>query len=112
MTTRRDTLELRGVTPRDAFNPEIGIKLAIERAAQTMHAPFIPGYDEAYFYVGNDDIKIGVNHHENRDVFNIALGNCFKTFEQADANKDAITKRMERATELLRKCRDDNAEDS
>ncbi len=98
--------------PGDAFNPEIGIKLAIERAAQAMHAPFVPGYDEAYFYVDNDDIKIGVNHHENRDVFNIALGNCFKTFEQADANKDAITKRMERATELLRKCRDDNAEDS
>lgn len=29
-----------------------------------------------------------------------------------NANKDAITKRMERATELLRKCRDDNAENS
>lgn len=29
-----------------------------------------------------------------------------------NANKDAIMKRMERATELLRKCRDDNAEDS
>lgn len=98
--------------PRDAFNPEIGIKLAIERAAQMMHEPFIPGYDEAYFYVDNDDIKVGVNHHENRDAFNISLGNCFKTFEQADAHKDAITKRMERAIELLRKCRDDNAEDS
>lgn len=98
--------------PSDAFNPEIGIKLAIERAAQAMNAPFIPEDGEAYYYVGNDAIHIGVNHHENKDVFNIALGNCFKTFEQADANKEAIMKRIKRATELLRKCRDDNAEDS
>lgn len=91
--------------PDDAFNPEIGIKLAIERAAQAMHAPFVPGYDEAYFYVGNDDIKVGVNHHENRDVFNISLGNCFKTFEQADAHKDVIRKRIAKAAKLLEKLR-------
>ena len=94
--------------PDDAFNPEIGIKLAIERAAQAMHAPFVPGYDEAYFYVGNDDIKVGVNHHENRDVFNISLGNCFKTFEQADAHKDVITKRIAKAAKLLEKLREDD----
>lgn len=94
--------------PDDAFNPEIGIKLAIERAAQAMHAPFVPGYDEAYFYVGNDDIKVGVNHHENRDVFNISLGNCFKTFEQADAHKDVIRKRIAKAAKLLEKLREDD----
>ena len=33
--------------PGDAFNPEIGIKLAIERAAQAMHAPFVPEENEA-----------------------------------------------------------------
>lgn len=94
--------------PDDAFNPEIGIKLAIERAAQAMHAPFIPTYGEAYYYVGNDDTHINVNHHENKDVFNIALGNCFKTFEQADANKEAIMKRIERAKVLLESLREDD----
>lgn len=94
--------------PNDAFNPEIGIKLAIERAAQAMNAPFIPEDGEAYYYVGNDAIHIGVNHHENKDVFNIALGNCFKTFEQADANKEAIMKRIERAKELLESSREDD----
>lgn len=94
--------------PDDAFNPEIGIKLAIERAAQVMHAPFIPTDGEAYYYVGNDAIHIGVNHYENKDVFNIALGNCFKTFEQADANKEAIMKRIEKAAELLKKLREDD----
>lgn len=96
--------------PGDAFNPEIGIKLAIERAAQAMHAPFIPTDGEAYYYVGNDAIHIGVNHYENKDVFNIALGNCFKTFEQADANKEAIMKRIEKATKLLEKLRDQGDE--
>lgn len=94
--------------PDDAFNPEIGIKLAIERAAQAMHAPFIPTDGEAYYYVGNDAIHIGVNHYENKDVFNIALGNCFKTFEQADANKEAIMKRIERAKVLLESLREDD----
>lgn len=94
--------------PNDAFNPEIGIKLAIERAAQAMHAPFIPTDGEAYYYVGNDAIHIGVNHYENKDVFNIALGNCFKTFEQADANKEAIMKRIERAKVLLESLREDD----
>lgn len=99
--------------PDNAFNPEIGIKLAIERAAQAMHAPFIPNEGEVYYYVaGLDEVYDTINYHEYKDILNIALGNCFKTFEQADANKDAITKRMEKATELLRKCRDDNAEDS
>lgn len=94
--------------PDDAFNPEIGIKLAIERAVQAMHAPFIPTDGEAYYYVGNDAIHIGVNHYENKDVFNIALGNCFKTFEQADANKEAIMKRIERAKVLLESLREDD----
>lgn len=46
--------------PDDAFNPEIGIKLAIERAAQAMHAPFIPKFGESYYYISyNGEIKVG-----------------------------------------------------
>lgn len=61
--------------PDDAFNPEIGIKLAIERAAQAMHAPFIPGCNEHYYCVGNKDtIYSTVNRNEAADALCIALG--------------------------------------
>ena len=99
--------------PNDAFNPEIGIKLAIERAAQAMHAPFIPEENEAYYYADDENrIYSTINHHTNTDILNIAVGNCFRKRKEAHANKESIRKRIERATELLRKCRDDNAEDS
>lgn len=97
----------------DAFNPEIGIKLAIERAAQAMHAPFIPEENEAYYYAGDENrIYSTINHNTNTDILNIAIGNCFRKRKEAHANKEAIMKRTKRAAELLRKCRDDNAEDS
>lgn len=99
--------------PGDAFNPEIGIKLAIERAAQAMHAPFVPEENEAYYYADDENrIYSTINHNTNTDILNIAVGNCFRKRKEAYANKEAIMKRIERAAELLRKCRDDNAEDS
>lgn len=99
--------------PDDAFNPEIGIKLAIERAAQAMHAPFVPEENEAYYYADDENrIYSTINHNTNTDILNIAVGNCFRKRKEAHANKESIRKRIERATELLRKCRDDNAEDS
>lgn len=99
--------------PGDAFNPEVGIKLAIERAAQAMHAPFVPEENEAYYYADDENrIYSTINHNTNTDILNIAVGNCFRKRKEAHANKESIRKRIERATELLRKCRDDNAEDS
>lgn len=97
--------------PNDAFNPEIGIKLAIERAAQAMHAPFIPGYNEHYYCVGNKDtIYSTVNRNEAADALCIALGNSFRTYNQAKANAGVIIKRIERATELLKKLQDEGEE--
>lgn len=97
--------------PNDAFNPEIGIKLAIERAAQAMHAPFIPGYNEHYYCVGNKDaIYSTVNRNEAADALCIALGNSFRTYNQAKANAGVIIKRIERATELLKTLRDEGDE--
>jgi hypothetical protein len=97
--------------PDDAFNPEIGIKLAIERAAQDMRKPFIPYSGQAYYYVDAD----GSIH---RTCFfgsfgtieiqlKVAMGNCFKTKGQAAANADIIMKRLKKATELLKKLRDE-----
>ena len=99
--------------PNDAFNPEVGIKLAIERAAKQMREPFIPNEGEVYYYVaGLDEVYDTINYHEYKDILNIALGNCFKTLEKALDNTYVIMRRAVNAIELLKKCRDDNAEDS
>lgn len=99
--------------PSDAFNPEVGVKLAIERAAKQMHEPFIPNEGEVYYYVaGLDEVYDTINYHEYKDILNIALGNCFKTLEKALDNTYIIMRRAVNAIELLKKCRDDNAEDS
>ena len=96
--------------PDDAFNPEIGIKLAIERAAQAMKAPFVPEENETYYYVDDEDtICSTINYNTNRDILNISVGNCFKNYERALSNKGAITKRIERAKALLKSLREDDA---
>lgn len=95
--------------PNDAFNPEIGIKLAIERAAQAMHAPFIPKENEAYYYVGDENrVYSTINHNTNTDILNIAVRNCFKSRTKAHSNKDVIMKRIAKAAKLLKTLRDDD----
>lgn len=97
--------------PDDAFNPEIGIKLAIERAAQAMHAPFVPEENEAYYYADDENrIYSTINHNTNTDILNIAVGNCFRKRKEAHANKEAIMKRIERAAELLKTLRNEGEE--
>ncbi|WP_337544788.1 hypothetical protein [Megasphaera sp.] len=97
--------------PNDAFNPEIGIKLAIERAAQAMHAPFIPKENEAYYYVGDENrVYSTINHNTNTDILNIAVRNCFKSRTKAHSNKDVITKRIAKAAKLLEKLREEGEE--
>jgi hypothetical protein len=96
--------------PNDAFNPEVGIKLAVERAAQAMKAPFVPEDGEAYYYVDDENLIYStINHHTNTDILNITLGNCFRKHKEAHANKEAIRKRMERAKVLLKSLREDDA---
>lgn len=93
----------------DAFNPEIGIKLAIERAAQAMHAPFIPKENEAYYYVDDENLIYStINHNTNKDALNIAIGNCFRKYSLAKANIGVIMKRIERAKALLKSLREDD----
>lgn len=97
--------------PDDAFNPEIGIKLAIERAAQAMHTPFVPAEDEAYYYVDDENLIYStINRNSNKDALNIAVGNCFKKYKEALNHKDVIMKRIEKAKELLEKLRDEGDE--
>lgn len=95
----------------DAFNPEIGIKLAVQRIAEKLNKPFIPTDGEAYFYVDdNNSVYSTVNHNANVDVLNIAVGNCFKSRNKASSNRFTIAKRIEKATKLLEKLRDERDE--
>lgn len=95
----------------DAFNPEIGIKLAVQRIAEKLNKPFIPTDGEAYFYVDdNNSVYSTVNHNANVDVLNIAVGNCFKSRNKASSNRFTIAKRIEKATKLLEKLRDQGDE--
>lgn len=95
----------------DAFNPEIGIKLAVQRIAEKLNKPFIPTDGETYYYVDDEDtVYSTINHNTNRDILNIAVGNCFKSYERALSNKGAITKHIERAAKLLEKLRDQGDE--
>lgn len=95
----------------DAFNPEIGIKLAVQRIAKKLNKPFVPTDGEAYFYVDdNNSVYSTVNHNANVDVLNIAVGNCFKSRNKASSNRFTIAKRIEKATKLLEKLRDEGDE--
>lgn len=100
--------------PDDAFNPEIGVKLAIERAAQDMRKPFIPCGGQAYYYVDTDGSIDRTCFFESfgtiESQLKVAMGNCFKTRGQATANADIILKRLKKATELLEKLRDEGGE--
>lgn len=93
--------------PNDAFNPEIGIKLAVQRIAEKLNKPFIPTDGETYFYVDDKDtVYSTINRNTNRDILNIAVGNCFKNYQRALSNKDTITKRMEIAKVVLKTLRE------
>lgn len=95
----------------DAFNPEIGIKLAVQRIAEKINKPFIPEENEAYYYADDENrIYSTINHNTNTDILNIAVGNCFRKRKEAHANKESIRKRIERATELLKTLRDERDE--
>lgn len=93
--------------PNDAFNPEIGIKLAVQRIAEKLNKPFIPTDGETYYYVDDEDtIYSTINHNTNRDILNIAVGNCFNNYERALSNKGVIMKRIEIAKIVLKSLQD------
>lgn len=95
----------------DAFNSEIGIKLAVQRIAEKINKPFVPEENEAYYYADDENrIYSTINHNTNTDILNIAVGNCFRKRKEAHANKESIRKHIERAAKLLEKLRDEGDE--
>lgn len=81
--------------PDDAFNLEIGVKLAIQQLAKK--APFIPKDGEVYYSI----LFSTRNAYKSRfyecifsDKLDRAIGNCFRTEEEAEKNKDKIISRF------------------
>mgnify|MGYP006879810230 CR=1 FL=1 len=90
----------------DAFNPEIGIKLAVQRIAEKLNKPFVPEDNEPYYYVDDENLIYStINHNTNKDALNIAIGNCFENYQRALSNKDVIMKRVEIAKVVLKTLR-------
>lgn len=80
--------------PDDAFNLEIGLKLAIQRLAEK--AIFVPEDGKKYYSIL---LTIGEPYKSTfyecifDDLLNKAMGNYFRTEEEAEKNKDKIISR-------------------
>lgn len=80
--------------PDDAFNLEIGVQLAIQRLAEKI--PFIPKDGEDYYSIflsTSDAYKSTFYGCIFNDKLDVAIGNCFRTEEEAEKNKDKIISR-------------------
>lgn len=93
--------------PDDAFNLEVGIALAVERAAAKLTEPFVPVQGERYYYLSGPNV-IDWRYRGERylmfiDDINVAIGNCFKSYDLASAHSADVFKRFEKAKLLLKR---------
>lgn len=88
--------------PDDAFNLDIGMKLAIERLSKK--GPFIPKSGEQYWKVFSTKGNI-IDMIYNKGFFeqeiDIAIGNCFRTEEEAEKHKDKVIDKFKNILDLV-----------
>lgn len=80
--------------PDDVFNLEIGLKLAVQRLAEK--AIFVPEDGKDYYSIliaTGEPFKMIFCENVYSDMLNKAIGNCFRTEEEAEKNKDKIISR-------------------
>lgn len=80
--------------PDDVFNLEIGLKLAVQRLAEK--AIFVPKDGKDYYSIllpTGEPCKSMYCECIFSDMLNKAMGNCFRTFEEAKKNTDKIMSR-------------------
>lgn len=80
--------------PDDVFNLEIGLKLAVQRLAEK--AIFVPEDGKDYYSIllpSGEPYKSMYCECIFSDMLNKAMGNCFRTFEEAKKNTDKIMSR-------------------
>lgn len=79
----------------DAFNLEVGLQLAIQRLAKKI--PFVPKDGEFYYSILlsiKKPYKSTFYEYIFSDELNKAIGNCFRTEEEAEKNKGKIISRF------------------
>lgn len=92
--------------PDDPFNPEIGLRLAIERAHKK-GVKWTPAVSDNFYSVDDADgtinksVNIGMSWF--KDDINISLGNCFRTLEEAREHKDEVVDKMNKLFQYARK---------
>lgn len=79
----------------DAFNVETGIRLAIQRLAEK--APFIPKEGQEYWGIwltNGKPLYMTYNSTFYDHIINMAIGNCFRTDDEALKHRHEIWKRL------------------
>lgn len=79
----------------DAFNLEIGVKLAIQRLAEKI--PFVPKDGEVYYSIllsTSKAYKTTFYEYIFSNNLDRAIGNCFRTADEALKHRDEIRKRF------------------
>lgn len=114
-TVVKDNQGNKGISkchPDDAFNLEVGLQLAVQRLAEK--TLFVPEDGKEYYSIlltTGEPYKSIFYECIFDDLLNKAMGNCFRTEEEAKKNKDKIISRHKtilKYAEMLAKGDKDN----
>lgn len=78
----------------DNVNAHSVLGLLVNGAYQIKKKPFVPKYGETYYYFSNNEIYLRENYSSLLDVATIKCGWSFRTYEEAEANKERVLKEM------------------
>lgn len=89
--------------PNDAFNLEIGVRLAVHRMVQDADTPFDPHAGYVYYFVDYDGSIMGKPWNDDViDNVNRALDNCFKSTFSAWLHITSVKKGIRHLADALR----------
>lgn len=98
--------------PDDKFDVNKGLELAFKRLAEKLNMTlrWRPKNGEKYYLIGVTAIKSGecvIRHIDMIDDYyydelNVILGNCFKTKEEAERNKEKMVERYKKILDYAR----------
>lgn len=97
-TVVKDNQGNKGISkchPDDAFNLEIGVQLAVQRLAEKVK--FVPKENQEYWGIGTttgQPLCTTCNSALYDCLIDMAIGNCFRTDDEALKHRDEIRKRF------------------
>lgn len=89
--------------PNDAFNLEIGVRLAVHRMVQDANIPFNPHVGCVYYFINYDGNIVGKSWNDDViDSCNLALDNCFKSTFSAWLHITSVKRGIRHLADALR----------